>query len=83
MCMIFIMYLAHPGYANYRSKFEHDSLELVSQIFSFNLQFLIGAKNKQLSRFIKEDICNSFKLSSKLSNDVLISSVAIIRIFYH
>lgn len=55
----------------------------LSQILSFNLQFLIGAKKKQLNRFIKEDICNSFKLSSKLSNDVLISSVAIIRIFYH
>lgn len=56
---------------------------LYHRFFSFNLQFLIGAKNKQLNRFIKEDICNSFKLSSKLSNDVLISSVAIIGIFYH
>jgi len=58
-------------------------LKLVSQIFSVNLQFLIGAKNKQLNRLIKDKICNSFKLSSKLSNEVLISSVAIIRIFCH
>lgn len=82
MCMVFILYLVHAGYANDKSKFYHDSLEFVLQIFSFNLQFLIGAKNEQLNRFIK-DICNSFKLSSKLSNDVLISSVAIIRIFCH
>lgn len=83
MCVILIFHLVLAGYVNDRSKFYQDSLELESQSFSFNLWFLIGANNKQLNRFIKEKICNSFKLSSELSNDVLISSVAIIRIFHH